>query len=144
MLGGHVHLSITHLTTFVAVVQYGSMSAAAIALTYSLSTVSTHVTQLERQLRTRLLERGPDGCAPTPAGRTLAHRAADLLDLHDEILQVGTPEPGAVVDACAGATASTSTTPAGAVPLATTAGPTPAGIDQVRRRGGRRLATSRA
>lgn len=101
MLGGHVHLSITHLTTFVAVVQYGSMSAAAIALTYSLSTVSTHITQLERQLRTRLLERGPDGSAPTPAGRTLADRAAELLDLHDELLQVRATDDGSVVGTCA-------------------------------------------
>ncbi len=92
VLGGHVHLSITHLTTFLAVVQYGSMTTAAIALTYSLSTVSTHVTQLERQLRTQLLERGPDGCELTPAGRALAERAVELLDLHDAILQVGATE----------------------------------------------------
>lgn len=84
--GGHVHLSITHLSTFVAVVQYGSMTTAAVSLTYSLSTVSGHVTSLERQLRTRLLCRQADGCVPTVAGRAVADRAAALLELHDSLV----------------------------------------------------------
>lgn len=81
-----MHLSITHLATFLAVVQYGSMTAAAMALTYSLSTVSAHVTQLERQLRIRLLRRGTEGCEPTAAGREVADRAVELLTLHDDIV----------------------------------------------------------
>jgi DNA-binding transcriptional LysR family regulator len=81
-----VHLSITHLVTFSAVVQYGSMTTAAMALTYSLSTVSAHVTHLERQLRTPLFHRGADGCEPTAAGRELASHARDLIDLHDRIV----------------------------------------------------------
>lgn len=96
VLGGHVHLSITHLATFLAVVQYGSMTTAAIALTYSLSTVSAHVTQLERQLRARLLRRSADGCEPTPVGREVADRAAELIDLHAEILRTTGARPDRV------------------------------------------------
>ncbi len=81
-----MHLSITHLVTFSAVVQYGSMTTAAIALTYSLSTVSAHVTHLERQLRTPLFNRGADGCEPTAAGRELVNYARDLIALHDRIV----------------------------------------------------------
>lgn len=82
-----MHLSITHLATFLAVVHHGSMTSAAMELNYSLSTVSAHVTRLERQLRTRLLRRGTDGCEPTPAGQALAERAAELLSIHDGILR---------------------------------------------------------
>ncbi len=81
-----MHLSITHLVTFSAVVQHGSMTTAAMVLTYSLSTVSAHVTHLERQLRTPLFHRGADGCEPTAVGRELASYARDLIDLHDRIV----------------------------------------------------------
>lgn len=101
VLGGHVHLSITHLSTFVAVVQCGSMTTAAVTLTYSLSTVSGHVTSLERQLHTRLLCRQADGCVPTAAGRAVAARAAALLDLHDTLVS-----SAQVLDASSGADAS--------------------------------------
>lgn len=91
--GGLVHLSITHLATFLAVVQHGSMTTAAIALTYSLSTVSSHVTHLERQLRIRLLRRTAEGCEPTVAGRQVADKAAELLEVHRELLASVEPRP---------------------------------------------------
>lgn len=84
--GAFVHLSLTHLSTFVAVVQHGSMTTASMTLMYSLSTVSEHVTRLERQLQVSLLHRTADGCVPTQEGRRLARRAAAMLDLHDEIV----------------------------------------------------------
>ncbi|WP_203667925.1 LysR family transcriptional regulator [Cellulomonas pakistanensis] len=94
-----MHLSITHLATFLAVVQHGSMTTAAIALTYSLSTVSAHVTHLERQLRTRLLRRTANGCEPTAAGQQVAEKAAELLEVHRDIVAGASDTRSRPVDA---------------------------------------------
>lgn len=100
---------ITHLATFVAVVEHGSMTTASSALPCAVSTVSAHVACLERRLEVRLLERGTDGCTPTPAGLLVAARAAEILALHARLLadartgsaatlpeQRGSPRPGRV------------------------------------------------
>lgn len=81
-----MHLQITHLTTFVAVVQHGSMTTASSELPCALSTVSTHVATLERQIGARLLLRHEDGCTPTATGQVVATLAHDLLRVHERIV----------------------------------------------------------
>lgn len=79
-------VQLTHLATFVAVVEHGSMTTASSALPCAISTVSAHVAHLERRLDVRLLQRGTDGCTPTPAGRLVAERAAEILALHTRLV----------------------------------------------------------
>lgn len=79
-------VQLTHLATFVAVVEHGSMTTASAALPCAVSTVSAHVAQLERRLDVRLLQRGTDGCTPTPAGLLVAERAAEILALHTRMV----------------------------------------------------------
>lgn len=55
------------------------MTAAAAVLSYTASAVSQHVTALEREVGTPLLERVGRGVAPTPAGRLLAEHATEVL-----------------------------------------------------------------
>lgn len=60
------------------VVRCGSLSAAAISLSYTTSAVSQQITALERDIGAKLLERGPTGARATAAGtRLLGH--ADLI-----------------------------------------------------------------
>lgn len=61
------------------------MTAAAAALTYSLSTVSDHVARLERQLACQLLDRTGGGCAVTDEGRRVTLLAMNLMSAHDAI-----------------------------------------------------------
>lgn len=79
-------VQLTHLATFVAVVEHGSMTTASSALPCAISTVSAHVAHLERRLDVLLLQRGTDGCTPTPAGRLVAERAAEILALHTRLV----------------------------------------------------------
>ncbi|WP_316746017.1 LysR family transcriptional regulator [Streptomyces sp. MK7] len=65
------------LRTFVAVLDHRSFSRAAAALGYTQSAVSQHITALEADLGTRLVERRP--VAPTPAGERLMEHAPALL-----------------------------------------------------------------
>ncbi|MGW5033777.1 LysR family transcriptional regulator [Streptomyces nigra] len=69
------------LSTFLAVVEHGSMAAAAAALGYVPSAVSQHVAALERDLGVELLVRRPGSrLILTSAGRSLARAAADLFE----------------------------------------------------------------
>lgn len=77
-----MHVDLTHLATFVAVVQHGSMTTASTALPCAVSTVSSHCAQLERRLDVQLLRRDADGCTPTATGVLVARRASEILDLH--------------------------------------------------------------
>ncbi|MFH9352055.1 LysR family transcriptional regulator [Kitasatospora sp. NPDC017646] len=61
-----------------AVVDHGSVSAAAAALGYTPSAVSQQVTTLERETGTALLERIGRGVRPTAAGLLLAGHAATI------------------------------------------------------------------
>lgn len=72
------------LKCFVAVVDAGSLSAAAPELHRSQSAVSMQLKKLEAAIGHRLLERGPRQLALTPEGRTLLGYARRLLDLHAE------------------------------------------------------------
>lgn len=75
-------MRLSQLETFVAVAEHGSMVAAARALAYSTSTVSTHVRALERQTGVTLVARSSDGCGLTAGGRALVVVAQRILALH--------------------------------------------------------------
>jgi DNA-binding transcriptional LysR family regulator len=67
---------------FVAVVQAGSLSAAASRLGIPLPTLSRHIRDLERQLKVQLLMRSTRGTKPTDVGMRLyehAHRSMEAL-----------------------------------------------------------------
>jgi DNA-binding transcriptional LysR family regulator len=68
------------LLTFREVARRGSFSRAAEALALTQPAVSQQVAALERQLGTRLLERGPGGPAPTDAGALLLAHADAIAD----------------------------------------------------------------
>jgi DNA-binding transcriptional LysR family regulator len=72
-------LDLRHLQALHAVVDTGSVRAAAAALGYTPSAISQHVAALQRDTGAVLLERHGRGVRPTPAGLLLAHRAGDLL-----------------------------------------------------------------
>lgn len=65
---------------FVAAVQAGSLSAAAVRLNLPLPTISRRIRQLERELRVQLLERSPKGIALTDAGARLYEHASRGLE----------------------------------------------------------------
>src|SRR5215208_1194112 len=66
------------LATLRAVVEHGSLSAAARACSLTQPAVSRQVALLEAQLGTPLVERTRRGVRPTPAGRLLAEHAAGI------------------------------------------------------------------
>jgi DNA-binding transcriptional LysR family regulator len=73
-------LDMRHLRALHAVVATGSVRGAAERLGYTPSAVSQHITALERQTATPLLEPAGRGVRPTAAGQLLARHAAGLLD----------------------------------------------------------------
>lgn len=74
------------LTTFLAVLRTGGMTAAAAELGFVQSTVTAHVQALERLAGTPLLDRRPGGVSPTRAGSLLAEHARGVLDLQERML----------------------------------------------------------
>ncbi len=77
-------LQIDWLKCFVAVVDAGSLSAAAPEVHRSQSAVSMQLKKLETALGHRLLERGPRSKQLTPEGQRLLGYARRMLDLHAE------------------------------------------------------------
>jgi DNA-binding transcriptional LysR family regulator len=91
------------LLTFREVAHQGSFSRAGDALALTQPAVSQQVAALERQLGVKLLERGPGGPTPTPAGALLLAHAdavadrlsqageqiAELADAERETLRIG-------------------------------------------------------
>jgi DNA-binding transcriptional LysR family regulator len=73
-------LDLRRLQALHAVVTTGSVKDAAARLGYTPSAVSQHITTLERQTKTVLLEPAGRGVRPTAAGQLLADHAAGLLD----------------------------------------------------------------
>ena len=73
-------LDLRRLQALHAVVTTGSVKDAAARLGYTPSAVSQHITTLERETKTVLLEHAGRGVRPTAAGRLLADHAAGLLD----------------------------------------------------------------
>jgi DNA-binding transcriptional LysR family regulator len=76
-----------HLQSFVAVLEAGSISAAAPGLCRSPSAVSEQLGKLEAFTGVALLNRGKKGVAPTPAGERLLVYARDMLTLSDRALE---------------------------------------------------------
>lgn len=77
-------LELRRLQALHAVVTTGSVKNAATALGYSPSAISQHISNLEVQTKTILLEPAGRGVRPTAAGRLLAEHAAALLDRMNE------------------------------------------------------------
>src|SRR5258706_10872465 len=73
---------------FVAVVQTGSLSAAAARLGTPLPTLSRRIRDLERQLKVQLLERSPRGTRLTDAGTRLYEHASRGIEALAEAEQV--------------------------------------------------------
>lgn len=73
-------LDLRRLRVLRAVVRTGSVRAAAGQLGYTPSAISQHVTALERETGTVLLEKAGRGVRPTDAARLLADVADDVLD----------------------------------------------------------------
>ena len=69
-----------HVQYFLAVVDHGSLGAAARALRVNHSTVLRHLGALEAALATRLFDRLPTGYVLTPHGQVLARDLAGLAD----------------------------------------------------------------
>jgi len=81
------------LRLFTAVLEHGTITAAAQAASLSLAAASARIAALERVVGTRLLDRSKAGAAPTDAGRALARRAhrvlAEVESLHVEMAGFG-------------------------------------------------------
>lgn len=86
-------LDIDQLRTFVAICDYGSLSAASPHLCLSTSAVSEQVAKLEQRLGLSLLTRGKTGAMPTAQGRRLLRHARDLLALSEAAVRDLTEEP---------------------------------------------------
>src|SRR3954466_14570364 len=72
-------IDLRRLHVFRAVATHRSFSAAAAALNYTQSSVSQHVTNLERELGVTLLDRGARPVKLTEAGAIVLDHADDLL-----------------------------------------------------------------
>ena len=72
-------LSIRQIQVFVALTEQGSFTKAARYLRLSQSTVSGHISDLERRIGLRLVERDRSGVRPTDAGRMLLRPAREVL-----------------------------------------------------------------
>jgi molybdate transport repressor ModE-like protein len=83
--GGWSEVEIRHLLALEAIARTGSFRAAATELGYAPSAVSQQLSQLERLVGARLIERAP-GTAPivvTEAGRTLVEHTTAVLERFD-------------------------------------------------------------
>ena len=69
-------IKLRDLHVFQAVVQAGSMTKAANQLAISVPVVSKAIADLEHSVGVQLLDREPQGVAPTSYGRALLHRSA--------------------------------------------------------------------
>ena len=77
-------LQLDWLRCFVAVIDTGSLSAAAPELNRSQSAVSMQLKKLEQALGHRVIDRGAGRLALTPGGHALLTYARRILDLHAE------------------------------------------------------------
>lgn len=74
------HFDWSHLQSFVAVAEHGSLSAAARAQGKSQPTLSRHIANLERLIGARLFERGKSGVVLTEMGGDLLQHASQMAD----------------------------------------------------------------
>lgn len=82
------------------VVRCGSLSAAAVSLSYTTSAVSQQISALERDVGSTLLVRGPTGVRPTAAGTRLLEHADTILGAiaaaEDDLARLATARAGVV------------------------------------------------
>lgn len=78
------------LAVFVAVVQQGSLAAAARSLRRSPAAITRALAALEIRFATSLIERTTRRLSPTPAGLALFERAKGLLDDYQQALVAAT------------------------------------------------------
>jgi DNA-binding transcriptional LysR family regulator len=83
-----VRITAVQLASFVAVVEHGSVSAAARRLKYSPSSVSEHVSSLERNLGSRLVRRVDGTYVPTEIGRYVLRLSRQVLDGYGRLSDV--------------------------------------------------------
>lgn len=76
-------LNIRHLRAVAAVVETGSISAAARVVNLTQPAITQGIAKLERQISLTLFERRPNGMKPTPAATLLAPRVAAAVRLMD-------------------------------------------------------------
>lgn len=76
-------LNIRHLRAVAAIVDSGSISAAARVVNLTQPAITQGIAKLERQIGLPLFERRPGGMAPTPAADLLAPRVTAALRLMD-------------------------------------------------------------
>lgn len=81
----HMDLDLRLLNSFLAVIDEGSVNAAAQRLRLSQPAVSRQVRDLERRLNVQLFERTPTKLALTTAGFRFAPRARDLMEQADRL-----------------------------------------------------------
>lgn len=87
-------MEIRCLKTFIQVAERSSFTKAAEALSYTQSTVSSQIKQLESELNTQLFERINHTVTLTDAGRALLDRAHQIIRLVDEVRSATVdPEP---------------------------------------------------
>lgn len=82
-------MNIQSLRTFYLAGRYESMTAAADALTYAQSTVTTHIKQLEAEWGVKLFKKAGRGVRLTPEGRTIHNKVATIvhqLDMLDAVV----------------------------------------------------------
>jgi len=77
--------SLLNIKTFLAVARLGSFSAAARELRSVPSVVTKRITQLEKEMKTRLVNRSTRGLALTTAGERYLPRFVRLLAEHEEL-----------------------------------------------------------
>lgn len=73
-------VNLRHLRHARALAEHGHFGRAARALRITQPALSRSIAQVEREVGTRLFERGANGAEPTDAGRLLLEHAADLLN----------------------------------------------------------------
>lgn len=76
------HLDLEALRTFVIALELGSFTATAQVLYKTPSAISYRIKGLEDNLGIKLIERTTHSVTPTEAGKRLAAKAQDLLELH--------------------------------------------------------------
>ncbi|GAA4926293.1 LysR substrate-binding domain-containing protein [Streptomonospora halophila] len=89
-------MDIAHLRDFITVIDSGSFTGAAAALFVSQPAVSQRITQMESELGVRLVERGPRGVVPTPAGRSLYRDAQQLVRRFDRLAEDVADDPHSI------------------------------------------------
>ena len=89
---------VRRLAVLQEVVRCGSLSAAAVSLSYTTSAVSQQITALERDVGSTLLVRSPSGVRPTAAGTRLLEHAGTILGAiaaaERDLQRLSTAQPG--------------------------------------------------